>query len=367
MSKRVTFHVGLHKTGSSTLQQYLRGYDKKLRSLGILYPGPREHEVMGARESHPLMFVAMTGNMSAPSEGLDQQGCRDVVARVFDEFHESHLENLIWSYEAMALTARAWDADYLERILHGADVRIVFFARYIDDYIESLYKELIRSRGGPRADVFYAQPMPSIAPLPGAHKSRGARPVESLMEQGARIVDALRIMRTKLPSAEIVVRSFDADRENGRLVSSALAAMGAPVESAFPDADDEAGVKNPTKSDLYSMLLYHLVIARAGVDVIRDVGAAGRKRDRKGLKFEPLIGRRFRFLSDENIMQARGYYEDLRQEYPDLPAQPPYVPRPAERRLPKEEGVALLDWLRPDISDAIFDKACAAYPGDPGG
>ena len=115
------------------------------------------------------------------------------------------------------------------------------------------------------------------------------------------------------------------------------------------------------------MLLYHLITAQAGVDVIRAVGAAGRKRDRRGLKFEPLAGRRFRFLSDENVIEARGYYEELRQDYPDLPAQPPYVSRPAERRLPKDEGVALLDWLRPDISDAIFDKACAAYPADPGG
>ena len=197
MSKRVTFHVGLHKTGSSTIQQYLRDHDEKLRSHGILYPGPREHEVMNERESHPLMFIAMTGLMTAPSSGLDLQGCREVVARAFDEFHEWDLENLIWSYEAMALTARAWDAGYLERILHGVDVRIVFVARYTDDWIESLYKELIRSRGGPRAEVFYAQPMPPIAPLPGAHKGAGAGSVESLMEQGARTSDALRIMRRK--------------------------------------------------------------------------------------------------------------------------------------------------------------------------
>ena len=72
--------------------------------------------------------------------------------------------------------------------------------------------------------------------------------------------------------------------------------------------------------------------------------------------------RRFRFLSDEDVMQARGYYEELRQEYPDLPVQPPHVSKPGERCLPRDEGVAVLDWLRPDISDAIFAKACAAYP-----
>ncbi|MBA3812120.1 MAG: hypothetical protein H0X27_10875 [Caulobacteraceae bacterium] len=369
MPKRVTLHAGLHKTGSSTIQQYLRDQDEKLRALGIFYPGPREHEAMEARSNHPLMFNAMTKLMTAPSEGMDLPACREVVAGVFKKFHQSEFENLIWSYEAMALTSRAWDTDYLRRILHGVDVRIVFIARYTDDWIESLYREIIRSRGGPRAEVFYALPMPPIAPppiapLPVAQKDAGARPPESLLEQGARTAKALRIMREKLPSAEIVVRSFDADREAGSVVSGALAAMGVPVESAFPDADEEAGLKNPTKSDLYSMLLYHLIVARAGVDVISAVHAAGRKRDRKGAKFEPLAGRRFRFLSDEDAIRAHGYYEELREDFPHLPAQPPYVSKPAERYLPREEVVALLDWLRPDISDFIFDKACAGYPAD---
>jgi len=40
-------------------------------------------------------------------------------------------------------------------------------------------------------------------------------------------------------------------------------------------------------------------------------------------------------------MRARGFYEELRGEFPHLPAQPPYVSRPAERRLLRDEGVAL--------------------------
>ena len=137
--------------------------------------------------------------------------------------------------------------------------------------------------------------------------------------------------------------------------------MGVPVERAFADADGDASVRNPTKSNLYSMLVYHLVLGRADPDVVRAVTTASILRDRNALRFEPLSGRRFRFLSEENILAARGYYEDLRREYPDLPVQPPYAPDAAERRLPKEEGVALLDWLRPNISDTVFEKACAAY------
>lgn len=359
MQKSVTLHVGLPKTGTTTIQKYLQLQDEKLRSLGFLYPGPREHEALG-RARHTLLLSAMIGKRTGQTDGLDPRACREVITRVFEEFHQSDLENLIWSCEGLSFRAQVWDTDYLMQILAGADVRIVFFARYVDDWVESFVKERIKSA----AAWVSKKPMPPLAPRPGADEAAAGG---SMLEKGARFNEDLRVMRKKLPSAEIVVRSFDVNREAGRVVTGALEAMGLPVKGAFPDADDEAGVKNATKSDLYSMLLYHLIVARAEADVIRAVGAASRKRDRRGEKFEPLSGRRFRFLSDEDVMHARGYYEELRQEYPDLPEQPPYVSRPAERRLPKDEGVALLDWLRPDISDAIFDQACAAYPEDLGG
>ncbi|MBA3812121.1 MAG: hypothetical protein H0X27_10880 [Caulobacteraceae bacterium] len=309
----------------------------------------------------------MLRKLTAQSEGLDLQACREVVASVFKKFHQSDLENLIWSCEGMASRARDWDADYLDRILDGVDVRIVFFARYVDDWVESLIKERIRGRSKSAAERLSKKPLPSPGPRSGAEEAAATGRRGSMLEKGAKFIDALRMMRAKLPSAEIVVRSFDANRAEGKVVSGALAAMGVPVEGAFPDADDEAETRNATKSDLFSMLLYHLIVAGAGVDVLRAVGAAARNRDRRGRTFEPLAGRRFRFLSDEDVMQARGYYEELRQEYPQLPAQPPHVSRPAERYLPKEEGIAVLDWLRPDISDAVFDQACAAYPADPRG
>jgi len=312
------------------------------------------------------MMSAMIGKATSQSDGLDLHACREAVALVFRKFRESDLETLLWSCEGMALTALNWDAEYLERILDDADVRIVFFARYLDDWVESYVRERIRGRSKAGAERFSSKSMPPLAPLPGAAEREAGRQRESVLEKGAKIVESLRIMRDKLPSAKIVVRSFDANREEGRVVSGALEAMGLPVESAFPDADDEAGVKNSTKSDLYSMLLYHLLMAGAGVDVIGAVGEAGRRRDRRGMKFEPLADRRFRFLSDEYVIEARGYYEQLRQEFPGLPAQPPFVSKPAERYLPRDEGVALLDWLRPDISDALFDKARAAYPLDLG-
>ena len=184
---------------------------------------------------------------------------------------------------------------------------------------------------------------------------------KSMLEEGSEIPRSLHALRDMFPSAEIVLQSFDAHREKGTVVSGALAAMGLPVATVFSDADDDAGVHNPTKSNLYSMLVYHLVLGQADAEVVRAVTIATKRRARAGVEFAPLSGRRFRFLSEENILAARGYYEELRLEYPHLPTQPAYAPDPAERWLAKADGVALLDWLRPDLSDTDFTKACAAY------
>ena len=72
------------------------------------------------------------------------------MARTFKKFRRSDLETLIWSHEGMALSVRNWDIEYLKGVLKSANVRIVCFVRYTDDWVESVYKENIWARAGPR-------------------------------------------------------------------------------------------------------------------------------------------------------------------------------------------------------------------------
>ncbi|MEP6967373.1 MAG: hypothetical protein ABI906_04780 [Pseudomonadota bacterium] len=309
----------------------------------------------------------MLRKITRQSEGLDLQECREVIEPVFARFRDSGVQTLIWSCEGMQSRAWDWDAEYLERLLEGLDARIVFFVRYLDDWVESLVKERIGGRSGWSAERLSEQPLRPLGPHSGAEDAGPSGRRGSILEKGARLNETLLMMRAKLPGAEVVVQSFDSNRAEGRVVSGTLEAMGIPAGEAFPDADEEAEVLKPSKSDLFSMLLYHLMVARAGVDILRPVWREAGKRVRQGKVFEPLAGRRFRFLSGEDVALARTYYEDLRQHWPDLPAQPAYVSRPAERHLPREEAIAVLNWLRPDISDEIFERAVAAYPTEPPG
>jgi hypothetical protein len=363
MSKSAVFHVGLPKTGTTTVQLYLRSHESRLRRVGVLYPGSQEHPAMG-HFKHLMILSAMLGTDPPKSGGLDAARCRRIVDRVFRKFAKSDHDCLLWSHEGISTRASDIDADYMRRLVNGLEVRVVLSVRYIDDWIESLYKERIRARGGRgRGRTERAEPTTKAKPLPtiGRRPQGEARWPRSMLEEASEIPGALRILQEIFPTSKIVVQSYDASREKGMVVAGALEAMGLPVASAFPDADKEAAVRNPTKSDVYSMLVYHLLMGRTDADVVRAITQATKFRVRGGADFQPLSGRRFRFLTEENIIEARGYYEELRRDFPHLPAQRPYAPDPAERSLPREDGVALLDWLRPDISDHVYERALAAY------
>ena len=272
MPRTIIFHVGLPKTGTSTIQNYLRTHEERLRALGFLYPGPRDHERLH-NEKHLVMLSAITGKENPLTQGLDARACRTLVGRVCKSFRRSDLEGLIWSCEGMALGAPKWRQNYLERLVGRDRVRIVFFARYTSDWVEFAIRQNIWGRvptlSRPKGTI--ATPLPPLAPSSGP---AGDAEDASLLGRGGKVIECLRTMRTILPSADIVVRSYDADREQGRVVSGALEAMGVPIDGAFRDADAEAGVRNPTKSSLYSMLLYNLLSARADGAVIREVGDA---------------------------------------------------------------------------------------------
>jgi hypothetical protein len=365
MPKSVIFHIGLPKTGTTTLQNYLRNNEEHLRTLGVLYPGENEYPALKWFK-HLMILSALLGKEPPKSDGLDARGGREVVDRVFGQFRESGLQTLLWSHEGISSKILSLDRAYLNGLVAGLNVRIFAYVRYLDEWIESLYKERIRAQGGRglgrlgrRKPRVKPRPLMPIAPHPDGRAAQN-RPTKSMLEEAAELSLSLRAIRDMAPAAEIVVRSYDANRQKGTVVSGALTAMGLPASSAFLDADDDAGIYNPTKSNLYSMLIYQLLLGHAEVDVVRAVTVATLRRDRAGVKFDPLGGRRFRFLSEIDIIEARAYYDALRQDYPDLPVQPDYAPDPAERSLPSDDGVALLHWLRPDISDAVFEQARAA-------
>jgi len=173
----------------------------------------------------------------------------------------------------------------------------------------------------------------------------------------------MRLMQDLLPKAEIVVRSFDVSLEGRTVIADSLSAIGLPTSGDFANADGEAGMRNETRPSVYSMLLYQLQVSGGDIDAIHEISVAASRREKRLVAFAPLEGRAFRFLSDVDVAQARAYYAQLRRDFPELQEQPSANLEPADRRLTPDEAIALLEWLRPDISDDTCAKACAIFAG----
>jgi hypothetical protein len=364
MTKTIYLHVGLPKTGTTTIQQYLRDNEAALRSVGYLYPGAKEVPELGSGRNHPYMMNAVMGRTPLPDHGASLNECREFVGRTQQIFRETPaLHGLIWSYEGMAMSSRRWDRTYLAKLLDEFEVTIVVFIRYIDVWIESHYREMIWARAAPasqKTSHLFSQPLRKISDVSDDDEDEN-RP--SAVEHGMSVSRALYTMREKLPKATIRVLSFDSAVQQGQLVSGALQALDIGAHRHFANVDEDAGVLNPTKSTAFTMFMYQMLMSNVEHAHIHAMGRALRRGDRQGQSPSWLAGRRLRFLSPDGVSKARAIYEELRLEYPNLPAQHDTMDVSESHFLSLEESARLLDWLRPALEEETYQAAKAALAG----
>ncbi len=358
MVKTVSLHVGLPKTGTTTLQHFLRDNSALLRAVGYCYPNSIDHPAMVGQSDHQALFNAIAHRPNAEAEGMDPEACRRLVGQVFHSFRDDPaLTGMIWSQEAMAMSAPRWNRDYLADLLRGFEVRVLVCVRFTDDWIESLQRELIWARVGRKTNVFDR----TLRPI-SAERQRGDRQSrKGMVEHGEAILAAIEAIVQNIPQADVQVLSFDEAVRSGRVVSTALAALGIPADHiGFADADAVAGVRNPTKSPAFTLLVHQLLTAGCDRATLQPIARALRRRSVRREQPEWLEGRRFRFLPDDAVLRARAAYERLRATFPHLPIQPDPDRVTNEHVLSVDESELLLNWIKPDIPDAAFDAGLAA-------
>ncbi len=132
--KQMIIHIGLHKTGTSVIQKYLRINSPALRSAGFLYPGQRlAHHVIG------WMCIGKEltqRNVTLESDELCQQ------------INDSKCPNVIISTEALS-TGKKIIAPVLKDYLNSElrepwNAKIIVYLRRQDRWLESRYMENIR-------------------------------------------------------------------------------------------------------------------------------------------------------------------------------------------------------------------------------
>ena len=141
--RRLFVHIGTHKTGTSSLQEWLTRHETELRArfgLGVYhgaFPNCREVGLACASPSRTL-----------PTRGISQwvdpewrRHVRDLVATQL-----AREEDLILSCEALSFLRTTAEVDELAQMVRGREVVILVVLRNRADFLESWAKHLQRDR-----------------------------------------------------------------------------------------------------------------------------------------------------------------------------------------------------------------------------
>lgn len=164
MARRVFFHIGAPKTGTTFLQQVLWGNRESLAARGVLFAGERY-----ADRVHATNVVRQTREL--PQE-WQRTAWRRIVAQVAEFDGDA-----IISHEFFA----AADADQAERALADlapAEVHLVYTARDLSRVVPALWQEELKFRNATRLADY--EPAPPSAGPRGHFGWRTIDPVDAL-------------------------------------------------------------------------------------------------------------------------------------------------------------------------------------------
>ncbi|MEM7525833.1 MAG: hypothetical protein AAF360_19175 [Pseudomonadota bacterium] len=144
MRKRLILHIGMHKTGSTSIQRYLSRNRRLLRLVGIHYPETRGPD--GRRQpKQNTIFTAISheADFGAPHPDLGPAaGVIDGIAR---QIERARARTAILSAEGLS-GERPVFAAAMAPLAQRFDVTVVIFLRRPDLWVESFYKQMVFSR-----------------------------------------------------------------------------------------------------------------------------------------------------------------------------------------------------------------------------
>lgn len=139
--KKIIFHTGLPKTGTSSIQHFLLANRKKLREIGILFPA--NPEFLGKRNGQPphadMFLHFFKTNARLEPSGIDW-------ANIFDEFRaDANLHTMIVSFETQSVSTKRLDVEAYRRAISESQAEFITYIREPLSWLNSLYIETLTS------------------------------------------------------------------------------------------------------------------------------------------------------------------------------------------------------------------------------
>lgn len=195
MTKRIILHVGAPKTGTTTIQSFLNTYRAEIQSAGARFAkfdAFKFPDHIGRGHTNLALSIALIKGTPAHLAWADKSVARSAVSDEIKQLEEGAFDTLIMSHESL-MTARL-DTDYLASIAGGKNIKILAYLRRFDEYLHSYYSWSVTSENAIPSSIENA-------------------PMIKNMEKWA-FLPRLRLFRETLPDAEILVKSFDAEKRN---------------------------------------------------------------------------------------------------------------------------------------------------------
>ena len=165
MARQIILHIGMTKTGSTSIQSLLNANRANLRAQGICYPAtPRENRhilLATAFTSYPNMFNDMDNSLWQGAR--PQVAVADYLAALQAELADlpSEVRTIIVSAEQFSMYQRE-QAD-LERLAgflrpFAATFKVIVYLRRQDEHFASLYSQFLRLGNVHQPDLDKLQP-----------------------------------------------------------------------------------------------------------------------------------------------------------------------------------------------------------------
>ena len=246
MKRRLILHLGLWKTGTTTIQSFLRYNPDVLASAGIHYP-----RVLEENRDHPLAKWATT----YLSDEVSHRALADEIrvrskavangspniplwSTAFRHIEASGANVGIISYEDFSARVASYDFERLREPLSAYDVVGLVYLRHQESWAKSLYAHMVRNG---RTSLSFVEFLPTI---------RDRLAYSTLLDT----------IRNHIPLDQLVVASFEQAVATGLLVDFFQKA-GLPLEPLVIEAD--ARVANRSRPDW--VLLFLLRCAQAAL------------------------------------------------------------------------------------------------------
>lgn len=141
--RKLFVHIGMHKTGTTSIQYVLHESARNLRKAGFLYPTTGRHPL--AHVQHDLLFLALRGNHGDGNlfKVDDVPEAEEIFARLKSEIFEAKVRNTIVSAENLSLL----DSSEVQRFASYFDdfeIVPILFTRRLSEYVESIHLTRIR-------------------------------------------------------------------------------------------------------------------------------------------------------------------------------------------------------------------------------